>query len=78
MFNPVGGVAVIAEDTYTAIKASNDVNVDWIENGNKDFNSEEFQATLRKTVQNPTDVVHQTGNVDAAFERGEKLGGRVL
>ena len=71
MFNPVGGVAVIAEDTYTAIKASNDLKVEWIENGNKNFNSEEFQATLRQTVQNPTDVVHESGNVDAAFEQAE-------
>ena len=47
VFNPVGGVAVIAEDTWTAIRIARGLEVEWTDSPNRTFSSDEMRTSLR-------------------------------
>ncbi len=72
VFNPVGGVAVIAEDTYTAIRLARSLDVEWTESPNQTFDSSVLQASLREALAQPGAAVpnSELGDVDAAFAAG--------
>ena len=66
-FNPLGGVAIIADNTWAAIEGRRALSVEWEEGGNADYNSDAYRAELEATVRNPQKVVRNKGDVDAAF-----------
>ena len=70
VFNPVGGVAVVAEDTYTAMRIARDLEIEWTDSPNKTFSSDALQAELRVALDKPGTPVpnSEKGDVDAAFE----------
>ena len=69
-FKPLGGVAVLADSTWTAIKARSALNVQWGPSPNDAFDSAAFKQTLLDVVKTPGRVVRETGNVDAALASG--------
>ena len=70
VFNPVGGVAVVAEDTYTAMRIARDLQIEWTDSPNKTFSSDALQAELREALDKPGTPVpnSEKGDVDAVFE----------
>ena len=72
VFNPVGGVAVIAEDTYTAVRIARDLDIEWTESPNHAFDSDELRQALRDALEQPGTPVPnaEKGDVDAAFAAG--------
>ena len=72
VFNPVGGVAVVAEDTYTAISIARDLEIEWTDSPNSTFSSENLQAELRTALAQPGTPVpgSEKGDVDAVFAEG--------
>ena len=72
VFNPVGGAAVIAEDTYTAIRIARGLDIEWTESPNHSFDSDVLQQSLRDALQQPGVPVpnSEKGDVDAAFAAG--------
>ena len=70
VFNPVGGVAVVAEDTYTAMRIARDLEIEWTDSPNKTFSSDALQAELRVALDKPGTPVpnSEKGDVDAVFE----------
>ena len=70
VFNPVGGVAVVAEDTYTAMRIARDLEIEWTDSPNKTFSSDALQAELRVALDTPGTAVpnSEKGDVDAVFE----------
>ena len=70
VFNPVGGVAVVAEDTYSAMRIARDLQIEWTDSPNKTFSSDALQAELREALTQPGTPVpnSEKGDVDAAFE----------
>ena len=70
VFNPVGGVAVVAEDTYTAMRIARDLEIEWTDSPNKTFSSDALQAELREALDKPGTPVpnSEKGDVDAVFE----------
>ena len=67
MFNPLGGVAVVADRTWTAIRIANALDVQWTEGPNAAFDSTEFTAQLRAAVQAGGERLYDTGDIDAAL-----------
>lgn len=67
-FRPVGGVAVIAEDTYTALRVANDLEVEWTSSPTLSFSSDTFRKALHDSLRSPGDQLYDIGNVDAAFD----------
>ena len=73
VFAPLGGVAVIAEDTWTAIRTARELDVEWTESPNKSFDSEALQTALREACEKPGKGVPnaEQGDVDAVFAAGD-------
>lgn len=68
LFFPVGGVAVMATDTYSALSLSEKIDIGWSGAATETFDSEELQADLRALVSNPSPLIHESGSVDSVFQ----------
>jgi isoquinoline 1-oxidoreductase beta subunit len=73
MFQPLGGVAVIADNTWAAFKGRKALKIEWNEGPNASFQSEAYKKQLVSTVGQPQKVVRNVGNVDAEFAKGGTL-----
>ncbi|MEO1474150.1 MAG: molybdopterin cofactor-binding domain-containing protein, partial [Pseudomonadota bacterium] len=71
MFQPVGGVAVVASDTWAAIQGREALQVDWQDGPNAGHNSAEFDAALMETAQQPGKERRNRGDVAAALAAAE-------
>ena len=71
-FGPLGGVAVIATDTWAAIQGREALKVDWSEGENADYDSEEFKQALLETVRNKGESRRNRGDVYAALDAADK------
>jgi isoquinoline 1-oxidoreductase beta subunit len=72
-FQPLGGVAVIADNTWAAFKGRRALKVEWEDGPNGSFESAAFQKQLATTVSQPQKAVRNVGNVDAEFAKGGKV-----
>ena len=71
-FFPVGSVAVLALDTYTATSIASQLEITWTESENSSFDSDSFQSELRALVEQPGQVWHQEGDAETALANAEK------
>jgi isoquinoline 1-oxidoreductase subunit beta len=72
-FQPLGGVAVIADNTFAAFKGRKQLKIEWDNGANASYNSAEYKKELQETARQPGKVVHATGDPDAEFARGGKI-----
>ncbi len=72
MFQPLGGVAVIANSTWAAAKGREKLKVEWSESPNAAYDSAKFKQSLLETVRKPQTVVRNVGDVDAEFAKAGK------
>jgi len=72
-FQPLGGVAVIADNTWAAFKGRKSLKVEWESSPHAVYNSAPFRKTLEATSREPGKVVRNVGDVDAAFAKGGKI-----
>ena len=72
-FQPLGGVAVIADNTWAAFHGRTKLKIDWDNGSNAIYDSAEFRKTLAQTTQQPGNVFRSVGDVDAAFAKGGKV-----
>ena len=72
LFQPLGGVAVIADNTWTAMQGRKKLKVDWDLGEHVSFNSKAFKEELLATAKKPGKVVRKVGDVDAEFAKGGK------
>jgi isoquinoline 1-oxidoreductase beta subunit len=73
VFQPLGGVAVIADNTWAAFEGRKKLNVAWDDGPHAGYNSDEYKTQLQETARKPGKVVRNNGDVDAAFARGGKI-----
>ena len=69
-FQPLGGVAVIADNTWAAFKGRKSLKIEWDTSPHSEYNSAPFRKTLEATSRKPGKVVRNVGDVDAAFAKG--------
>ena len=72
-FQPLGGVAVIADNTWAAFQGRKKLKIDWDTSPHSSYNSAQFRKTLESTSRQPGKVVRNVGNVDAEFAKGGKI-----
>lgn len=72
-FQPLGGVAVIADNTWAAFKGRKSLKIEWDSSPHSVYNSAAYRKTLEATSQKPGKVVRNIGDVDAAFAKGGKI-----
>jgi isoquinoline 1-oxidoreductase subunit beta len=66
-FHPLNGVAVVAVDTWTAIKARTALKIQWEDGVHGGYDSKAYRAELEHAARKPGKVLRETGNVDAAL-----------
>jgi isoquinoline 1-oxidoreductase subunit beta len=72
-FQALGGVAVIADNTWAAIKGREKLIVEWEAGENASYESAAYKQSLLETVRKPQKVVRNVGDVDAEFAKGGKI-----
>jgi isoquinoline 1-oxidoreductase subunit beta len=72
-FQPLGGVAVIADNSWAAFQGRKALKIDWDSSPNAVYNSDQFRQTLESTSRQPGKVVRNVGDVDAEFAKGGKI-----
>jgi isoquinoline 1-oxidoreductase beta subunit len=72
LYLPKGGVAVIATNTWAAMKGRDALKVKWNDGANKVFSSDTYKAALQASVRNPGLVIRSQGNADAALKGAAK------
>ena len=72
LFKPLGGVAVIADNTWAAMKGRQALKVTWDAGENASYDSENYKKALLETVSKPQKVVRKLGDVQVEFAKGGK------
>src|SRR5581483_11053988 len=72
-FQPLGGVAVIADNTWSAFKGRKQLKIDWDNGANSGYNSADYKKQLQETARQPGKAVHSWGDADAGFSKGGKV-----
>jgi isoquinoline 1-oxidoreductase beta subunit len=72
LFQPLGGVAVIGDNTWAVLKGRRALKIDWNDGPNASFDSEAFKKTLMTSVRQPGKTFRNLGNVEAEFAKGGK------
>jgi isoquinoline 1-oxidoreductase beta subunit len=65
-FNPLGGVAVIARNTWAAMQGRNALKIVWDDGPNASYDSAAYKATLEEAARKPGPVVRNDGDFAAA------------
>ena len=72
-FGPLGGVAVIAENTWSALQGRSKLNVKWNDGPNGSYDSDAFKKQLQATARQPGKVERNEGDFDAAIKTAAKV-----
>jgi isoquinoline 1-oxidoreductase subunit beta len=72
LFKPLGGVAVIANNTWAAQQGRKKLKVEWEAGANASYDSAQYKQTLLETVRKPQKAARNIGDVDAEFAKGGK------
>ena len=67
MFQALGGVAVIADNTWAAVQGRKKLKVDWDLGPHATYDSDNYKAELKATASKPCKVMRNIGDVDKAF-----------
>src|SRR5205085_2429478 len=65
-FNPLGGVAVLASNTWAAMQGRKALKITWDDGPNADYDSAAFKATLEESARTAGKVVRNEGDFTAA------------
>jgi isoquinoline 1-oxidoreductase subunit beta len=68
-FQPWGGVAVVAENTWAALRGRKALAVQWNAGANAEYDSTEYAEQLTRVVRAPAKALRNVGDVDAALAK---------
>ena len=71
-FQPLGGVAVIADNTWAAFQGRKKLKITWDPGPNASYTSSEYKKQLQATARKPGIVVRNVGDVDKGFAAATK------
>ena len=72
-FQPLGGVAVIADNTWAAFQGRKKLKITWDNGPNESYDSVEYKKELRATAHKPGKPVRIVGDSDKAFPTGNNV-----
>lgn len=74
-FNPLGGVAVVASNTWAAMEGRKALKIEWDNapaGDNATYTSAAYRDALEQTAKSPGKVIRQQGDVDAALANADQ------
>lgn len=71
-FHPLGGVAVIARDTWSAIQGRAALKIEWDDGANAGYDSKAYKAALESAARAPGEVLRQRGDFPRAMSRAAR------
>ncbi len=71
-FNPLGGVAVIARNTWAAIQGRNALKITWNDGPNASYDSAAYKASLEASARKPGNIVRNDGDYATAAAAATK------
>ncbi len=72
-FAPLGGVAVIADNTWAALKGRDALVIEWDDGPNAVYNSEAYRRDLEASASKPGKVVRNEGDPEGALASAAKV-----
>lgn len=66
-FRPLGGVAVVARNSWAAIKGREALKIVWEDGPNAVYSSDSYKASLEESARRPGAIVRDQGDVDQAL-----------
>lgn len=72
-FGPLGGIAVIASNSYAAIEGKKALEVQWVKAENDAYSTESFMSGLEEEVGRKGKLIKKEGNVERSFASSEKI-----
>lgn len=72
-FQPWGGIAVLADNTWAAMRGRAALDITWDNGENATYDSEQYRETLRASVRPPGTVLRNVGDADAALARAARV-----
>ncbi len=73
LFKPLGGVAVIGDNTWAVMEGRKKLKADWDPGPNGEADSVAFRAGLMETARKPGKLARNIGNVDEGFAQATKI-----
>lgn len=72
LFQPMGGIAIIAKDTWAAIQGRNALNITWLDGPNAGYDSESYGEALKAASRRKGIVRRSRGDVAAGLASAAK------
>ena len=72
-FQPLGGVAVIADNTWAAFQGRKKLNISWDNGPNESYDSAEYKKELRETAHKPGKLIRGVGDSNQDFPSGNRV-----
>jgi isoquinoline 1-oxidoreductase beta subunit len=72
-FQPLGGVAVIADNTWAAFQGRKKLNIVWDSGPNEAYDSAQYKEELRSTARKTGHLVRNEGDVDNVFPKAARI-----
>lgn len=72
-FHQLGGLAVVADNTFNAIVGRDALQVEWDLGPNASYDSEAYDKEMAATAAQPGKVIRNQGDVDAAFAKAKEV-----
>ena len=66
-FQPLGGVAVLADSTWAAFQGRKKLKIEWDNGPNETYDSDQYKKDLQETARKPAKLIRGQGDVDKAF-----------
>ncbi len=70
--NPLGGVAVVANNTWSAIKGREALELEWEDGPHASYDSEIYKATLEASARQPAKALRNDGDVTTALAKATR------
>jgi isoquinoline 1-oxidoreductase beta subunit len=72
-FQPLGGVAVIARNTWAAIQGRNKLKITWDDGPNRSYDSTAYKTQLEETARRPGKIVRDQGDAPATLASADRV-----
>lgn len=73
VFNMLGGIAVIAENTWAAIQGREKLVIEWEHGNNSTYNTRDYENNFIKALENPPHTVRNRGDWNKARQSADQV-----